>query len=288
MTKIHLVTVDSGWILQKIAERIAAELSLICDVSLGQSPREDVDSNFYIDVGNCYSGPTSTIDIGYFTHLHEDSPRHLQQKWLSLNYIFHHGLRYYNIFKDYYPENQMSIVLPGEIPTSFGLKKPTLGIFQRGGHEGKGHFFMKDMASHPITKEYKFLFVGKDWEEISDIYAQEGIEAEHIINEDYENYPSLYNKIDYLLVPSLWEGGPMAIFEAYAKGIPVISSHVGWMGNDIRVDYLFSPGNKKQLAEILNEIQLPSKRRRERVAKYNYKFYAKKLLDTVLKIKEIS
>ena len=277
--KINIVTVSSGWILQKIAQRIHAELRNLCDSTISHEPNLLADVNFYVDVQNCYHHKTNTIDIGYFTHLDKNSVRAINTNWFSLDHIFHHGQRYYDIFKNWYPEDKMSVVLPGEIPEGFTLKKPCLGIFQRGGFEGKGEYFMQALSENPISHNFSFLFVGSGWDTVIGMFSSKGISVENITNEDYDSYPDLYNKIDYLLIPSLWEGGPMSVIEACAKGIPIISSNVGWVGTDFVVDHMYEPNNMKQLTNILQDIIRPLQRRREIVEHLSYAYYAKKLHD---------
>ena len=276
---INIVTVSSGWILQKIAQRIHAELQNLCDSTISHEPNLLADVNFYADIQNCYHHKTNTLDIGYFTHLDQNSVRAINTNWFSLDHIFHNGQRYYDIFKNWYPEDKMSVVLPGEIPEGFTLKKPCLGIFQRGGFEGKGEYFMQALSENPISHNFSFLFVGSGWDTVIGMFSSKGISVENITNEDYDSYPDLYNKIDYLLIPSLWEGGPMSVIEACAKGIPIISSNVGWVGTDFVVDHMYAPNNMKQLTNILQDIIRPLQRRREIVEHLSYAYYAKKLHD---------
>ena len=40
--------------------------------------------------------------------------------------------------------------------------------------------------------------------------------------------PDFYNNIDYLLILSNNEGGPVPVLEAFATGKPVIAPDVGW------------------------------------------------------------
>jgi len=68
--KINIVTVQSGWILQKIAQRIVDANKSECLFSLGTKSSNLVDANFYIDITNCYQRKSQVLDIGYFTHLH--------------------------------------------------------------------------------------------------------------------------------------------------------------------------------------------------------------------------
>jgi len=275
--KVNIVTVSSGWILQKIAERIQVPLSKKCDCTLSHTVDNSADVNYYIDIHNCYKGKTSTFDIGYFTHLDQDSLRSIQPHWLSLDHIVHMCSRYYNRFKDFYPEEKMSVILTGEISPIFSMKKPVLGIFQRGEFEGKGYNFMLSLLPSDIINNFKFKFVGKGWDEIVNAYNNAGVDAEQYTDENYEDYPSLYDRVDYLLIPSLWEGGPMSVVEAYAKGIPIISSNVGWVGGDVPVDYIFEPNSIIQLESILNDIMVPIKKRRAKVEYLNYEGYASKL-----------
>ena len=280
---INVVTVDSGWILQKIAERICCARSDI--FSLSHEPRNDVDANFYIDVQNCYKGKTRTLDIGFFTHLHEDSTDFLNPYWLQLDYIVHMCSRYYQMFSPYYSKEKMSVMMPGEYCDNFKPKKQTIGIFQRGMHQGKGFHFMKTMANKGILKKFKFLFVGKDWGEVVDLFKEKGIKVDFEEDEVYEKYPDLYAKIDYLLIPSLWEAGPMSTIEAFSCGIPIISSYVGWMGIDLKPDFIYNANADIELESIFNNIFNKIRSRVDQVKDLSYKNYSNKIIEIVEKIK---
>jgi len=110
---------------------------------------------------------------------------------------------------------------------------------------------------------------------------QAGVEAEHVTDESYENYPAHYDRIDYLLIPSLWEGGPMSPIEAYAKGIPIIGSNVGVIGEDLEIDYMYEPGDINALEGILDSIMEEPLKRRKKVADLSWKKYAETLLQVV-------
>jgi glycosyltransferase involved in cell wall biosynthesis len=138
---------------------------------------------------------------------------------------------------------------------------------------------MRQLSESPIASSFRFLFVGSGWDTVIDMFSRKGISVENITDEDYDSYPDLYNKIDYLLIPSLWEGGPMSVIEACAKGIPIISSNVGWVGTDFVVDHMYEPNNMEQLTNILQDIIRPLERRREIVEHLSYAYYAKKLHD---------
>lgn len=279
--RINVVTVSSGWILQKIAERIVEACPKNAEMFLSHNPRNDVDANFYMDLQNCYGGKTPVLDIGYFTHLDEDSTNHLLQNkhWLTADYIIHMAQRYFDAFKKFYPETKMAVMKPGEVTENFELKKIKLGIIQRGGYPGKGFYFMQKMANHEIMKNFEFLFVGTGWNDVINLYKNKGIKC-YVADEKYENYPKAYDFIDYLLIPSLWEGGPMSVIEAYAKGVPIISSDVGFV-DDFQVEHLFEAGNDEKLAEILKQIHDKMLERRTKVMGLKYSIFSQKLVDII-------
>ncbi|MCV0373850.1 MAG: glycosyltransferase, partial [Nitrosarchaeum sp.] len=263
--KVNVVTVNSGWILQKIAERIVSSAPDNTEFLLSHLPRDDVDVNFYVDIQNCYRGKSKVKDVGFFTHLDHDSIDHLikNKHWLTCDYIIHMNKKYFDKFTEYYPKEKMSVLKSIEIFPEFTLKKLKLGIVQRGGFEGKGHDFMLRMANYDYMKNFEFLFCGNGWDEIISLYSSKGIKC-HLIEENYKNYPQVYDSIDYLLIPSLWEGGPMSVPEALAKGVPIISSDVGWV-SEFNVEYLFQPNDEKGLLDILQKIREPLVQRRKKI-----------------------
>lgn len=282
--KVNIVTVQSGWILQTIANKIHKELSILCDCSISHAPDLNVDINYYVDIQNCFLGKTNTIDVGFFTHLDKNSLASIRHHWLSIDFIIHQTQRYYDIFKDFYKEDKMIVLSPGEVSSNFSLKKPKLGIFQRGGFEGKGHSFVKKLIETDISKEYSYLFVGKGWDDVVEKMKNLNMQVDYQFDESYDQYPNLYSKIDYLLIPSLWEGGPMSVLESLSMGIPIISSNVGWVGNKFIPEYIYEPNNLEQLESILIKIMEPLKKRRKQVEDMNYGLYSKKLMNIFEKL----
>lgn len=235
---VNVVTVKSGWILQKIAERIAKagnEASL-GNFDVAHHPRIGADVNFYCDVQNCFRGPTNAVDIGLFTHVHANEIGNVNPITYKLDYIFHMSRKYMYMFKKHklYPANRMDIMVPWEIPENFPLKKPTIGIFQRGKYEGKGFGRMKTLftSSSEFCRYFKWLFVGNDWDEVIELGLGLGIDMLEYRDSKVsypDGYSTLYDSCDYVLIPSKWEGGPICALEATAKGIPLISADVGWV-----------------------------------------------------------
>tara|TARA_R110000772_G_scaffold249530_1_gene363794 strand:- start:29976 stop:30866 length:891 start_codon:yes stop_codon:yes gene_type:complete len=287
---IHIKTVQTGWILQKIAERIAASNPEVFTVSSDSDP--DADANYYVDVGNCFQPEDYNIPskkIGLFTHLHKHSMRWMPPQCLKLDHIVHMTQRYYDRFTAHgFEKDKMSVLYPYEISEGFNLKKPVIGIFQRGEHEGKGFHFMREFVKRDVCEKFQWLFVGSGWDEIKNILRIK----DNLVNEDleyhgeythgndvrYNHYPKLYNLIDYLLVPSLWEGGPVGFAESLSMGIPTIASDVGWCGYDFKTDYRYDIGDSNSLESVLETIIEPLEDRRKQVEHLNYKTYGEKLI----------
>ena len=96
---INIITVDSGWILQKISERIVSEGNRLGhNFSISRGAKNDVDCNLYVDIQNCYQAKSSTLDIGLFTHADKDNLNTVNRNCLSLDYIIHMTNRYYKMF----------------------------------------------------------------------------------------------------------------------------------------------------------------------------------------------
>jgi glycosyltransferase involved in cell wall biosynthesis len=71
-------------------------------------------------------------------------------------------------------------------------------------------------------------------------------------------YPQLlrfYPLLDFLVLPSLWEGLPLCILEAMSLGLPIIATRVGGVGDaleDGRTARLLPPGDPAALARAVN------------------------------------
>jgi len=278
---INVVTVKSGWILQKIAERIVAAGHPGVTFTLAHEADSHATANFYIDVYNCFHRPSGTLDVGFYTHLHDNNVRVLESSIPGLHFIVHMCQRYLDLFAAFYPRERMQVIHPGEIPPGFALKRPHIGIVQRGEYVGKGFHFMLDLATSPEVQNFQFSFVGGGWDAVVQRLIARGITARSYSDTDYSIYPSLYQGFDYLLVPSLWEGGPMSIFEAYGCGVPVIAADVGWLGRDFPVEHLFPPGDLYALRSILHGITAQLQARRDRVAYLSYAKYNAQLVSIV-------
>ncbi len=113
----------------------------------------------------------------------------------------------------------------------------------------------------------------------------------HHMVDDYRNMPHCYHALDFYIISSRDEGGPKALLECWATGIPVISTKVG-MAIDIVQDenngLLSDIGDSSSLADqSLRLIQDDSLRRTivsqsvEDVRQFDYREVARKYHDEV-------
>ncbi|HNQ35934.1 MAG TPA: glycosyltransferase, partial [bacterium] len=93
----------------------------------------------------------------------------------------------------------------------------------------------------------------------------------------HKNLRFFYSALDLFVMPSLWEGMPVALLEAMSYGLPVIATSVSGIPEVVRdgqEGFLVEPANPQQIAERLLQLvetpQLRAKlggRARERVAR---------------------
>ena len=104
------------------------------------------------------------------------------------------------------------------------------------GHVGrfsaqKNHIFLIDIFSALCKKRsnYKLLLVGRGEleEQIRKKCAQEGLSDRVIFAGVRSDIPAVLSAMDVFVFPSLYEGMPNTVIEAYAYGKPVIASRLG-------------------------------------------------------------
>ena len=64
----------------------------------------------------------------------------------------------------------------------------------------------------------------------------------------------LYAALDVLLIPSRYEGVPLVMLEAMARGIPVLASSVDGMADFLPAECLFAPGDEDDMVEKIRAV----------------------------------
>ena len=75
------------------------------------------------------------------------------------------------------------------------------------------------------------------------------------VSDDFADLPNFYRSIDYLVVTSTLEGGPVPVIEAIGMGVPVIAPDVGWCWEYPTIHY--AVGRWESLNEVLTQLTHP-------------------------------
>jgi glycosyltransferase involved in cell wall biosynthesis len=290
---IHVVTVSSGWILQKIAERLRDNnTDPNVKITVGHSESYEADVNYYCDLQNCYHGQKTKFDVAYFTHADMNSEEWLKNllnqtnSYNNLKGIVSMNRRYTDMLEKVgVPKEKLITITPGQTHDRFPLKKITIGIVSRGGYPGYGQQFMERFLLSANLENFKFKFLGDGWSNIENIAKYKKFDLEMLSDADYSIYPSFYQSIDYLLIPGLWTAGPMSMQEALSTGVPVISADVGFNNYEFFADHTFETNNENALIEIFKKIEDPILKRRSQVSDMTWLKYSQDIINFIKQLK---
>lgn len=164
-----------------------------------------------------------------------------------------------------------------QMKTSLGIAAdaPVVGYVGRLAAKRKGLLHLLAAAQKVLARapHAKFLFIGepdpgKDDAITPEIATHYGLQASCLFLGYRANIelPLLYRVMDFLVLPSLWEGIPRVIMESAAMGIPSVASDV--RGNQQLVEngktgLLVPFGHADALAEAINQLLANPKQRQE-------------------------
>lgn len=125
----------------------------------------------------------------------------------------------------------------------------------------KGHRYLLEALPEVIgdCPDLHLLVVG-DGELRADLMQQTrtlGLDGHVHLLGNRQDVPSLLAASDYFVLPSLWEGLPMALIEAMASGLPVIATEVSGTRQVMlpgKTGLLVAPGDVDQLRAALMEL----------------------------------
>ena len=233
MPNINIVLSDRNWILERLGQELEARIP---GVSLSDTSDASADINYYITFAS-RQVPASTLEAGLFTHM-EQLPE-LQNLFVDtardLDLCVCMSSRYQDFLIQKGIEN--TVLIPPGVDLKRFVPKLRIGVVGRTYHTGrKGEAIVAELID---MKGIDWHFTGSGWPAPG-----------RFIEED--DLPDFYRSLDYLLVPSLYEGGPMCVPEALAVGTPVIASDVGWVRDFPHIP--FETGNASDLRRVLTEL----------------------------------
>ena len=127
--------------------------------------------------------------------------------------------------------------------------------------EQKGHRYLIDAAAKVLPRfpDLHILLIGDGIlkEELGAQTNALGLEKQIHFLGMREDIPDLLADGDYFVLPSLWEGLPVALIEAMATGLPVIATEVSGSKQVVfsgATGLLIPPGDSQKLADAIEEI----------------------------------
>jgi len=235
--KIRIVTEKPGWIMHRKAEEIQKHLGAH-NVVINQD-WEEADIHYYINYGYFQTKPRRGLTLANFTHF---DPDHLAEKFIEVARAVDHCvavspatadiLRHLGVADD-----RITTILVGA-DVHF-RPKLTLGIAGRvypGGR--KGEDIVRALLDDPeVGATIRIVAASEGWG--APVWQ-------------FEDPADFYRAIDFLLVPSRIEGGPVPFMEALACGTMSVAPAIGVIPQFPHVPY--PVGNAAALKSVLLDL----------------------------------
>jgi glycosyltransferase involved in cell wall biosynthesis len=233
--RIHIKIADRGWILEKCARAIA---SCAKNVSYSTDPDPTADLQYYINY-SARTRPMAPVEVGFFTH--SENETNARRRYFDTAREVDHCVCMSSRYAEELIESGISPEKITTIAPGVDLQKlqPKIrvGVVGRTYHTGrKGEALVAEVMD---VAGIEWRFTGSGWPRPSVRIAE-------------SEMADFYNSLDYVLVPSLYEGGPMSVLEGLACGIPIISSDVGWVSEYPHIP--FETGNAESLRNVLTAL----------------------------------
>ena len=228
--RVHIRISDTGWILEKLAREIAERLPY---VTYDLYPDGAADIQYYMTYG-CWQQRVSPVEVALFTHKEQvpEAAAKFDDVARRMDFCVAQSKATATILRELGLANVQTIS-PGVDLERF-QPRVRIGVVGRTYHTGrKGEALVASVMDIPGIE---WCFTGEGWPAPARPVAEEDL-------------PAFYRSLDYVLVPSLIEGGPMCVLEALACGCPVIGAPVGWVPQFPHIG--FKHGDAADLRRVL-------------------------------------
>jgi glycosyltransferase involved in cell wall biosynthesis len=243
MTGVNIVTSDRGWVLEKLAGELAARLPY---VAFGEGPDRDAAIQYYMTY-SARRRRLSPVELAYFAHLEPDPPT--RENFFATARAVEHCVCHsqpYEAMLRAAGVAKVTTIPPGVDLDAF-RPRLRIGVIGRTYHTSrKGEHLVAQVMDIP---EIEWAFTGEGW-------------PGPALKLPPEALPDFYRSLDYVLVPALYEGGPMCVVEALACGTEVIAPPIGWVPEYPHVEY--RAGDAADLRRVL--LALVEKKREMRAS----------------------
>lgn len=252
---VHVRVSDTGWILERMASALAERLDY---VSYGPDEAPSADIQYYLTY-SCREKRVSRLEAAFFTHIEEEP--NARAKFLAVAGEVEQPVcmsaPYAELLRR---EGCLNVAV---IPPGVDLERFTplvrIGVVGRTYHTGrKGERLLAQVMDAPGIEWH---FTGAGWPGPARLLAPDEL-------------PDFYRSMDYILVPSLYEGGPMSVIEALACGVKVIAPPIGWVPEFPHLEY--ETGDAADLRRVLGEVVAERRSLRSAVLGYTWQRFAER------------
>ncbi|TMA78579.1 MAG: glycosyltransferase [Deltaproteobacteria bacterium] len=232
--RVHVVLADEGWILEQCGRELERRLPY---VHVGSAADQSAAINYYVNYA-AWRGRASAIEVALFTHIEERVPEaaarffavaHAMTTSICMSRVYAERLRAAGV-------GDVHEITPG---VDLDAYRPIvrIAVVGRTYPTGrKGEALVQAVMDEPGIEWH---FTGEGWPGPAERHPP-------------ERMPQLYNAVDYVLVPALYEGGPMPLLEALACGKEVIAPPVGFVPDYPHIPY--RTGDVADLRRVLREL----------------------------------
>ncbi len=230
--RLRVITEKEGWIMHRKGKEIVDRIENACI----NTDYPEANIHYYINYGYYNQRPPSGICVANFTHFDPDK---LSDKWIKVANEVDHCVAVCeeaakNLMRFGVPQNKITVIRVGA-DKSF-KPKMVLGLCGRvypGGRKGE-HLVQKLLDDSEVMQNLSIVASNDTWP-CSTLQTKTTQE--------------FYSSIDFLLITSLLEGGPVPFMEALAMGKLSIAPSIGVIGEFPHIDY--EVGNFESLKRII-------------------------------------
>lgn len=251
--KVNILTQDRGWILERYAKELEKRLKY---VTINDNSNKEYDLTYFINYAIA-KPVNSKKTAALFTHIEKAVPQ-LKEKFFQtakeVDICISLCKKYEKIIKNINPN---TFVISHGIDINIYKLTLTLGFV------GRFYDYTDRKGKDLLKKIEKLKFVKV-------LYATGNIKNSELPEK-------FYNKIDYTIITSKYEGGPMCLIESLALGIKVIApSDVGMVLEFKKGIHRYRNSNYRSLKKTLIKLYKKKMELYNQVSKRTWDNFASK------------
>ncbi|MFM6454654.1 MAG: glycoside hydrolase family 99-like domain-containing protein [Planktothrix sp.] len=235
--RVRIVTEKPGWIMHRMAEEIQKHMGAE-NVRINED-WEEAEIHYYINYGYFRDQPKNGIKVANFTHY---DPQNLAEKFVQVAKEVDHCIAISkataDILADFgIPTAKTTVIVIGADKCFQPLL--TLGVVGRtyaGGRKGED-IVKALLEDQELMRRVRIVATNDSWG--APVWQ-------------FDDRADFYRAIDYLLVPSRLEGGPVPFMEALACGTMSIAPEIGVIPQFSHISY--PVGDINALKKLLNKL----------------------------------